>query len=67
MMPHLKDDHSLELLWSFHFEISREQRNVVVMAHLKDDRSECGSVKLSIVVEHTLTKLGSEKRFQIKI
>ena len=28
--------------------------------HLKDDRSERGSVKLPIIVEHTLTKLGSE-------
>jgi len=27
---------------------------------LKDDRPECGSIELPIVVEHTLTKLGSD-------
>ena len=32
----------------------------MLMTDLKDDRPECGSIKLPIVVEHTLTKLGSE-------
>ena len=39
----------------------------VMMIQLRVDRPECGSVKLTIVVKNTLTKLGPEKRFQIKI
>ena len=43
-----------------HFKTTLRTREVMTRTHLKDDRPERGSVQLPVIVEHTLTKLGSE-------
>ena len=55
MFPHLS-----QVKLPGNFRTTLRTREVTTRTHLKDDRPERGSVQLPVIVEHTLTKLGSE-------